>query len=269
MTYDYRGARDRIFGIVRDAEGKVSHYIASPASMSERVLLLALIEFAPNIEPSTESLSLMVGTDERSVRRLLRSCEAKGLLQVEHRTGRRSRYTVTCNPGFTVPPDAESPLTLSPPTPGSESSPPRTLSPPKQTTKAVNEAGKKSTRSRAAQSSLPLIDPKEAAEHKLLTELYFERYESARGEKPPFDGRDGKAIKDLLAKCGPESAAKAIRGAFADDWWRSKVTIRSIAAEPAKFLGLKPGNNNSGRPGRVTQPSDTSPDAWKPEVECQ
>jgi hypothetical protein len=263
VTYDYRGARDRIFGIVRGEDGKVTDYVATPATMSERVLLLALIEFAPNIEPSTESLALMVGTDERSVRRLLRSCEGKGLLLVEHRTGRRSRYTITCNPGFIVPPDAESPLTSSPPTPDAESSPPRTLSPPKQTTKAVKEADKKIARSASrTQGSLKLVpdEPKETSDHVKLRDLYFARFESVRGMPPPFDGRDGKAIKDLLAKCSVDQAAEAIEGAFR--CYRSDtVTIRAIASDPAQFIGAK-------APGRRNEPQPKQPNggSYKPPV---
>lgn len=143
MTFDYRGQRDRIFGITRDANGKIMNIAEQSATMSERVVLLALVEYAPNIEPSTEALAKMCGcTDERSIRRLLRSCEAKGLLKVERRGGKRSRYTITCDPGLIVPPDSFQPRTLSPPTPDAESSPPRTLSPPKQTTKADKEADK-------------------------------------------------------------------------------------------------------------------------------
>jgi hypothetical protein len=243
----------------------VKEYIASPATMTERVLLLALVEFAPNIEPSTESLALMVGTDERSVRRLLRSCEAKGLLQVEHRTGRRSRYTITCNPGFTVPPDAESPLTESPSTPDSEPAPPRTQSPPKQTSKADKKADKKIARSASrTQESLKLVpdEPKETSDHVKIRTLYFERFESVRGAKPPFDSRDGKAIKDLLAKCSIDQAVQAIEGAFR--CYRSdSVTIRLIANDPAQFIGAKAAKGHH----EPKQPNDNRPGAWKPTVE--
>jgi hypothetical protein len=263
VTYDYRGARDRIFGIVRGEGGKVTGYVASPATMSERVLLLALIEFAPNIEPSTESLALMVGTDERSVRRLLRSCETKGLLQVEHRTGRRSRYTITCNPGFIVPPDAESPLTSGPPTPDSESSPPRTLSPPKQTTKAVKKAGKVARSAEHTQESLKLTaeEPKESSDFSKIRTLYFDRFESVRGTKPPFEARDGRAIKDLLAKCSVEQAVQAIEGAFRG--FRSDgVTIRMIASDPAQFIGMKAAGSRN-----EPQPKQPNGGSYKPPVE--
>lgn len=120
MAYDYRAARDLVFGIRREGD-KVIGYTRTPASIKERALLLALVEFAPNIEPSTASLATMLGTSEREVRRLLRSAEAKGLLRVELRTGHRSRYVLTCDPGHSVPPqegqnDAE-PRTPCPPTP--------------------------------------------------------------------------------------------------------------------------------------------------------
>jgi hypothetical protein len=263
-SYDYRGARDRIFGIVRDSEGRVTGFVKSPATMSERVLLLALIEFAPNIEPSTSSLAAMCGTDERSVRRLLRSCEAKGLLSVEHRTGLRSRYTLACDPGFTVPPDAESPLTSGPPAPGAESSPPRTLSPPKQTTKADKKADKEIARSAArspAQLKLVPEEPKQSSDFTKLRDLYFARFESVRGMKPPFDARDGKSVKDLLTKCSVDQAVQAIEGAFRG-FRRDGVTIRAIASDPAAFIGMQAPMNRG-----AVQPKQPNGGAWRPEVE--
>lgn len=141
--FNYRAARDRIFGLVRNSEGsKVVEYQKAPGKMNQRALLLALVEFAPNIEPSTTALASMLNTDERVIRRLIRSCEASGLLVVERRDGQRSRYTITClDPGQIVPPDAESPRTNQTSTPDYLVSLPRTNSPPKQTIEADNKAG--------------------------------------------------------------------------------------------------------------------------------
>lgn len=155
--YDYRRARDWVFGLQREGDRVVIAEVGTRATISERVLLIALIEFAPNIEPSTALLAHMVGTDERSIRRLLRSCESKGLLQVEHRPGARSRYTLTCDPGLKVPPGAQPPRTQGPGTPDSESSPPRTQGPPKQTSKADKKADK--SISRAARLPKPTRAP--------------------------------------------------------------------------------------------------------------
>jgi hypothetical protein len=149
-SYDYRRARDWVFGMIREDE-RVVAYKPGPANIQERALLLALVEFAPNIEPSTTALAMMLGTSERQVRRLLRTSEQKGLLRVEQRPGQRSRYVLTTlDPGLIVRPDASSPLTNSPPTPDGQSSPPRTNRPPKQTSKADKEADK---RERAARRS--------------------------------------------------------------------------------------------------------------------
>jgi hypothetical protein len=149
VAYDYRQARDRIFGVTRE-NGKIAVYEPGPANIQERAMLLALVEFAPNIEPSTMLLASMLGTSERQVRRLLRSCEDKGLLRVELRTGHRSRYHLTAaadpglsvlpDPGPIVPPAHPEPRTDSPPTPDQLSGAPRTNSPPKQTTKADKKA---------------------------------------------------------------------------------------------------------------------------------
>ncbi|HEX3851934.1 MAG TPA: helix-turn-helix domain-containing protein [Polyangiaceae bacterium] len=126
---------------------------------------------------------------------------------------------------------------------------------------------KKTTKSACADAQraqeplrLVSVEPKKPTAFTELKDLYVESYEAARGTKPPFDSRDGKAVKDLLAKCGAETAAAAIRGAFAG-FWKDKVTIRSIASEPAKFVGLKATSGN-GRGARQPNGGD-----WKPVME--
>ncbi len=69
---------------------------------------------------------------------------------------------------------------------------------------------------------------------------YFEAFEAARGCKPPFQARDGKAAKALLLAFGGSAtlACDAIRAAYAPGaWTRDKATLASIAADPAKCLG--------------------------------
>jgi len=93
MSFDYRGSRDRVWGIVRRPDGGFRGVVRRPGlSRSERALLLALIEFAPNIEPSVATLADMLESDDRTVKRLLRSLQTKGYLRVTMRTGERSFY---------------------------------------------------------------------------------------------------------------------------------------------------------------------------------
>ena len=139
MAYDFRGARDRIFGIVRDGE-KVRGFVKTSATITERAVLLALVEYGPNISPSVTALAAMLGTDERSVRRLLASCARKGLLLVDRRPGFRSTYTLLMNPGLKVRTDSESGLTQRQDGPDSEPGGPRALSPVKQTREADKKA---------------------------------------------------------------------------------------------------------------------------------
>lgn len=93
MSFDYRGSRDRVWGIVRRPDGGFRGVVRRPGlSRSERALLLALIEFAPNIEPSVATLADMLESDDRTVKRLLRELQTKGCLRVTLRTGERSFY---------------------------------------------------------------------------------------------------------------------------------------------------------------------------------
>lgn len=155
--YDYRATRDWILGLHREAE-KVIGYTGNAATARERLLLLALVEFAPNIEPSTAALVSMTATDQRTVRRLLRSCEAKGLLKVVPRPGARSRYLLNpCDPGRCAPPDDTSSGSMCPSTPGTAPAPPRVQRPLKQATKADKKADK--SVSRATRLSSPSAKP--------------------------------------------------------------------------------------------------------------
>jgi hypothetical protein len=82
-------------------------------------------------------------------------------------------------------------------------------------------------------------EPEQTSDYKQAVACYFEEYEKARGVKPPFDAREGKAVNVLLAKLGndAERACHAIRNAYADPFWQGKATIRSIADEPGRHDG--------------------------------
>lgn len=231
MTYDYRRARDWIFGLVREGE-KVIAYADTNASIKERALLLALVEFAPSIEPSTSALASMLGTSEREVRRLLRSAQAKSLLGVQHRPGHRSRYVIT-DPGHNVPPADMSPRTQCPPTPADMSSPPRTYCPPKQTTKADKEADN-TLRARPG-------SPKEGAS---------KRKRKSNPETPlPADWRPTEAHRAYAAKHGLdlELEVDGLRG-WADG--RSAVswdgTFTTRLSNQAKWNRSRGGNMRKG-----------------------
>lgn len=74
-----------------------------------------------------------------------------------------------------------------------------------------------------------------------LVERYFVAYDRARGVRPLVDGADFRAMQRLLEKADGdyERAGRIIERAFADSWWRDKVTIREIARNAARFDGVK------------------------------
>lgn len=262
VAYDYRGTREWIFGLSRDS-----------ATIKERALLLALNEFAPNIEPSTARLADMLGTSEREVRRLLSSAKAKGLLTIELRTGQRSRYRLCVDPGGYVrptpadmsPPEEVEPRTPCPPTPADTSSPPRTQCPPKQSIEAVNKADKISASQDAGTFALESPAPKlratngssprgkgrkrtertaeDRAAYNRLRDVYFEVYEHCVGAKPPFGDREGGAIWKLYDAVGLERGESCLRNAFADEWGKVR-SILTVAADPAKFMAAAPRKTN-------------------------
>jgi hypothetical protein len=92
--------------------------------------------------------------------------------------------------------------------------------------------------------------------YQLVMDCYFAEFERARGQKPVIGSRDGKAVKTLLsALSGDHSeACRYIKNAFSDSWWRSKVTISTIASDPSKFSSTQ--SNQSGRNMRPPQPNN-------------
>lgn len=212
MTFDYRAARDQIFGTQRDGDGKIVGYRPTPAKLHERALLLALVEFAPNIEPSLTTLAAMLGTDDRHVRRLLRACQAKGLLHVQRRDGCRSQYTLL-TPGVFAPPGKSVGRANRTQTPGKSAPPPPTDLPSKADKKADNEADKihapfrlevlgpgdgpkkpepETPKTRKPKRTKPAAFA--AGAHKQVTDCYCTAFEAQHGRKAAFDGADGSAV---------------------------------------------------------------------------
>ncbi|MCB9584382.1 MAG: helix-turn-helix domain-containing protein [Polyangiaceae bacterium] len=92
-------------------------------------------------------------------------------------------------------------------------------------------------------------DPPEVREAFVkVRDKYFAEFDLARGTKPAFGGDDGRAIKQLLIRCGVESnperaaerACDAVAGAFADSFHKDKCSIQTIAKDPNKFMGRVP-----------------------------
>jgi len=220
----------------------------SDMTPSEKLVALALLNHwsrASDTFPSVERLATWTSLDRRTVIRVLGQLEERKAISVTRSVGRANRYelgrlmSVTSDTTPPVTPDhgchdVTPPVILDHPTrdPGS----PEVIQ--------VRDPGKRSKISRSSartksQGELPLADPEAGRQHQEVVDLYFELYERVRGEKPVFDSQDAKAAKKLREKVGLERAKQALQGAFAHDWWRSTATIRTIANEPAKFLGLK------------------------------
>lgn len=79
-TFDYRGAREAVFGS------------SIPGAL--KLLLLALIEWMPQCEPSVMTLAAQCGVERKTVLRALVRLERMAVLRVERASGRRSRYVL-------------------------------------------------------------------------------------------------------------------------------------------------------------------------------
>lgn len=85
---------------------------------------------------------------------------------------------------------------------------------------------------------LPDGKPTGKSDHQLLIDHYHDKFLVVRGAKPVVGGREAKAAKTLLDSVGRDlsRAIATIDNAYADQWWRDKVTILDIAGNPSRFI---------------------------------
>lgn len=156
----------------------------------------------------------------------------------------------------TTLPDTGDDLTRRPRHPSDPGSDPRS-DPGRSVAKPKSDRGKSNTRGAPA---TPRNQKRQAAkrktgEHRRVVEHYVALYEQARGERPAFGGRDARDAATLLAAFAGDAdrVCTLLDGAFADPFWRSKLTLRMIAADPARF--------QNARGAHAPQPSGGSFDA--------
>ncbi len=95
---------------------------------------------------------------------------------------------------------------------------------------------------------------------------YREAFQGARRTVPPETPRDTKDAERLVTACGGvDEACDVIRKAFADDYWKGKATLRTIAADPARFMGTASPKAGKVTPQRGPAPGEydwQNPDAY-------
>lgn len=124
------------------------------------------------------------------------------------------------------------PLTpLAPPEPAEP-----VASPPGGAADAADEPASEHRPKRRRQPSGDGADEQPAG-YAAVVAAYFDAFTAARGDRPAFDARAGKAAKGLLASLGEAGAIAAIRAAYADPFWAPKATICTIASDPSRHVG--------------------------------
>lgn len=81
MASDYRAKRERV--------------LLSALTTREKMILICLVEFLPNMAPSRERLGVMASVSARHVSRVLADLETMGVLVIDRAFGKRSSYTFT------------------------------------------------------------------------------------------------------------------------------------------------------------------------------
>jgi hypothetical protein len=108
----------------------------------------------------------------------------------------------------------------------------------------------------------PDLDPDKAARADAVAQHYVAEFRRTRGESPPFKAAEQAAVSRLLFQLDGDAvrAARVISAALADPFRGSTATIRSIAADPAAWLG--PPRAVHPRSSRAFQPQGTDPDEF-------
>jgi len=108
-------------------------------------------------------------------------------------------------------------------------------------------------RSNTKRKPKPAKAPVQTSDHKQVVDHYFRTFEAHRGEKPIFEGAEGKAVQRLLKSMGSaERACRVVTLAFAS-WMGDTVTIREIASNPSRYITAKPRKAHSGNQPRPVQ----------------
>lgn len=260
-SYDYRGARDKVMGIIRDGDGRPVGYVPSETPIRERMLIVALVEFAPDIRPALSTLSVLLGVSESEVRRLLHAAARRGLIHIESRPGRANRYHLT----LSTPSKSDTPVRDDTPCRDDRGTPSKSDTPPLAT--PLGEADKEADNtsgqgSRVASSAQPTLfneskKPKKRSKSKIedppdprvtqLRDHYVAEYLRTQHAQPIFDkgqwGRAMKAFKSLIeATKDLERSKRIVSEAFVTEQWdcRGKIQPWEILGNANKLNGAKP-----------------------------
>lgn len=249
--FDLLAAQRRVFG--------------SDLGRTEKLIALALLDHwsrSTNTFPALPRLAQWSSSNERTVIRAVRELEDRGAIVVTRRIGQSSTYDLQglmtlplseshpCQKVTTPIPVTTTPVPLSPP--------PLSESHPKEPSKGTQEKEPKVARSPRRATQVQLFnDPKGESEHSQVVEAYFKNFEVARGKKPFFEAKQGKAVKDLRLALGCEAAIALLGRVYAvGSFWRDKATIIGIAADPDKYDQAPQARNGVHRP----QPGGMSAD---------
>ncbi len=213
----------------------------------QRLVLIALIEHAPKIEPSIARLEIMTGLSRRTVQAQLQSLESAGVLRVEHRHGKRSAYSVDLDQCIPCARAGAAPVQELRPTRAGAAPPPVQELHPKQTSKADKKADKGSLGSasrkgeRRRKPEPPLHEGwKPSEQHgemarRLGVDLELEASqfpEPCRSERPTAAklGRRLSPVAHERSKvCSPARGAKSDRTCPAERGRRVEEGLRVIA----------------------------------------
>jgi len=96
---------------------------------------------------------------------------------------------------------------------------------------ASRPSTKPPVKSSSKKAKTSTVDPR----HGEVVTHWCESFQKARGCKATFGGREAGLIKQLIAKIGHDGAKATIDRAFADSFWKDKITLVQLVSDPDKF----------------------------------
>lgn len=239
----------------------------SDMNQRERAFLAALLLHADNetgeCYPSQATIAAEAGSNARSCQDVVRSLERRGLISRTARPKVNGRFPGTT---YTIQPSAilalgnshrrqDLPTVEDALGPSADSAGHRRQNLPTNCSDLTaqselpNFAAPSAPAVKGGSSKAKRKKPEQATPegHSETVAIYFAVFEQARGAKPAFGKREGKAISTLIEAVGDATSAQAVIGnAFADAWWATtkKGTILDLArGDYGKFVGGGPGDD--------------------------
>lgn len=232
--------------------------------LTERAVLAALVRHADaagKCFPSAARLAACTALSDRATRAALDSLERVGWISRTRRAKAGQfagyEYTIASDAAGTtcrrqtrndaVPP---APGATLPPAPGAD----------KQSKRTVQEENNGASFDAPGPFDARPQNLESIAGYRRIVDVYFDVFASAKGARPIFGKREGKAVRDLLKQVAPERAEQLVRNAFTQGSFGIETrTIFDVTNNPSRWVVAPPIAHAGGHAPGTRKPVEPGP----------